>query len=64
MHASAGELPDEPAVYGTETQAALSCEIPGVFYVLKDPFDFGAAEVGVDQKAGLVPYLFREAEGL
>ena len=64
MDAAAGELPNEPAVHGAEAQASLTGEVAGVVDVLKDPADLGAAEVGVDEQAGLLAYLLREAEGL
>ena len=64
MHGASGKLPDEPAVNGTEAQAALAGKVTGILHILKDPADFGAAEIRVDEKAGLVLDLFRQAKGL
>ena len=64
MDTAVRELPDEPAVNGSEAQAAGTGEVAGVLHVFQYPADLCSAEIGVYEEAGLVADLLGEAEGL
>ena len=64
MNLAPGQLPDEPGFDGTEQQLSCFCLFPGTWHVLQDPAELGAAEVGIDQQAGLLPNHFLTASGL
>ena len=64
MDFAAGELPDQPAVYGAEAQFAGLGLFAGAGHVVQDPFDLGAREVGVNDETRLFANLVYQAAAL
>ena len=53
MGGTAGEVPDEPGVDGTEEELAFVSKFLCFRDVVQDPADLGGGEIGVDNQAGL-----------
>ena len=58
VYPTAGELPDDPAVHGSETKFSLFGPLASAFDVVEDPLDFRGREVGVEHQAGFCPNRF------
>jgi hypothetical protein len=52
MRRAAGQLPDQPAVDGAEGQPPLGRRLPGALGLVQTPFQLGAREIRIGQKAG------------
>ena len=50
MNLSAGQIPDEPSVNGSEKQIAAFCECLRFGDILQNPADFCCGEIGINQK--------------
>ena len=57
MDLAAGELPDEPGVYGAEEELPGICPLSGAGDLVQQPLDLGAGKIGVRHKAGFHPDL-------
>ena len=64
MHLSPGELPHQPGIYRSETQFSGFGLFTGAGHVVQNPFDLGAGEIGIDDKARLLPDLIYQSPGL
>ena len=64
MDLTPGQLPDKPGFDGTEQQLSGFRLFPGPRHVFQNPAKLGAAEIGIDEKSGLLPDHFLAAPGL
>ena len=48
MHLAVGQLPQQPGVHRAEQQLAAVRQLTRSLHIVEDPFDFGAAEIGVE----------------
>ena len=48
VHGSAGQVPNQPAVDGAKGELTACCPLSSTCYMVEDPADLGAREVGVD----------------
>ncbi len=61
VHRAAGEVPDQPAVDGTEGQLAALGLLAHTGHVVQDPGQLGGGEVGVDAQAGFLQHAVAQA---
>ena len=52
MGTTTGQLPGQPGIHCTEQQLTALSAFTGTFYVIENPLDFGAGEIGVQHQPG------------
>src|ERR1019366_3958818 len=56
VQATAGQLPQQPRVYGAESQTVRIGQLASIWHVIQNPGNFASGEVSIDKQAGALLY--------
>ena len=56
MHRTAGQVPDQPGIHGTEAELTLTCSLPRALYMIEYPSDLTSREIRIGNQTRFAAY--------